>query len=229
MNEPVTCIIPVRNGAATIERAVTSAIAAGCDYVYIFDDASTDDTDHILYEMEKRYHHDSVHAFSLGQPVRAGVNFARNFLIEEVELGLIIPLDADDTLRNIKPFKQAYRPNTWVYGNYAEHDGDSIAEIKGASPGALPRKNITGVTFLFHKNDWLRAGGYNPDFAFAEDYAFQVALVNIGVHPQYVDVIGYDRYLHPNGNERTVRAGMYWTFYRDMARSRYPAAFKGTL
>lgn len=228
MNIPVTCIIPVRNGADTIERAVNSAIKAGCDYVYIFDDASTDGTDHLLYDMERHYRYDSVKAFALGQSVRSGVNFARNFLVEEAKEGFIIPLDADDTLRSIKPFKEAYKPGTWVYGNYAEHDGDTVTEIKGAAPGALPRKNITGVTFLFQKDDWYRAGGYNPDFAYAEDYAFQVALVNAGVRPVYVDAIGYDRYLHPTGNERTARAGIFWSFYRDLARSTYPQAFHGS-
>src|SRR4051812_6683675 len=54
MSHTVTCIIPVHNGAATIERAVESAFAAGCDYVLAYDDHSTDDTLHIMCELRAR-------------------------------------------------------------------------------------------------------------------------------------------------------------------------------
>lgn len=223
---PITCIIPCRNGAATIERAIASAVNAGCDNVFVYDDASTDDSPRIWRELFIDY--PDVEVFCISTAVRMGVNFARNFLVEEAPTGLIIPLDADDTLHDINPLREAWQPGVWVYGNYAEVDGDKVTEIKGAAPGALPRKNITGVTFLYHKDDWQRVGGYDPDFAYAEDYAFQCSLSNAGVQPRYVDTIVYDRYLHPNGNERTALAGVYWAFYQQMARRKYQTLFAGT-
>lgn len=226
-NLPVTCIIPCRNGSATIERAVKSAIDAGCDEIMVYDDSSTDDTFDVMLSLKKEYL--SLDISSSGSIyTHGGVNFARNFMISRVSHGLIIPLDADDELRDVESLRAAYEPGVWVYGNYAEHDGDKITEIKGAAPGALPRKNITGVTFLFHKDDWQRAGGYDPDFAYAEDYAFQCSLVNVGVRAKYVDTVVYDRYLHPTGNERTALAGVYWTFYQQMARRKYQTLFAGT-
>jgi len=222
----ITCIIPARNAAATIERAVASASYAGADAILVYDDASTDTTFDVLEDIWDKY--PNLDFYSAMGDVRAGVNFARNYLIEQCDMGLVIPLDADDTLRDLTPLRKAYEPGVWVYTDYAEHDGGSVNHIKGAPAGALPRKNITGVSFLFHKRDWQKVGGYDPDFAYAEDYAFQCALVNNGIRPKYIDVVGYDRYLHPKGNERTAKAQAYWTFFRDLARSKYPAAFAGS-
>ncbi len=224
--EPVTCIIPARNAEKTIERAIASAVAAGADTVFVYDDASTDHTFEVLEDIWDKY--PNMEFFSAMGDVRAGVNFARNYLIENADMGLIIPLDADDTLRELKPIREAYEAGYWVYGDYAEHDGLIINHIKGSASGTLPRKNITGVTSLFHKADWHRVGGFDPDFAYAEDYGFQCSLTNAGIRPKYVDYILYDRYLHPKGNERTALAGAYWDFYRNLARSKYPAAFAGS-
>lgn len=226
-NLSLTAVIPVRNGASTVANAAKSAFTAGCNEILLFDDASDDDTSLELYMLEKK-HHSMVRTFSISTHFRNGVNFARNFLIEQAQDGLIICLDADDTLRDITPLREAYEPNTFVYGDYMEYNGDSETIIKGIPAGSLARKNITGVTFIFHKSDWQRAGGYDPDFAYAEDYGFQCALVQAGVKPKYVDTLIYNRYLHPTGNERTAKAGVYWSFYRDMARNKYPAVFVGT-
>ena len=219
----VTCCIPCRNAVDTIERAITSAIEAGVDAVYVYDDASTDGSFERLSELIHVY---PVLSMCYGsRVVKAGVNFARNFLIENAMDGLIIPLDADDTLRPIAPLVTAWEPGTWVYGDNAEHDGGTVTNIRGAAVGALPRKNVTGVTFLFHRSDWLKVGGYDSDFAYAEDYAFQCALANAGVQGHYIDTVVYDRYIKPQGNERTALAGHYWDFYRNMARRKYPKVF----
>jgi glycosyltransferase involved in cell wall biosynthesis len=224
----VSCIIPVRNGADTIERAVKSAFEAGCINAYAFNDGSNDSTGQILKKIfNDLLRHDILQfiSYSNSGEYRCGVNYARNTLVEEVGGGLIIPLDADDELLDITPFIEAYQPDTWVYGDYIECDGKYETYIKGAPAGSLARKNITGVTFLYSVESWYKAGGYDPDFAYAEDYAFQCALVNAGVRPVYVPKPLYRRHLRPEGNERTVLAGHYWNFYAQMARAKYPAVF----
>lgn len=226
--DDVSCIIPVRNGATTIERAIESAFNAGCLNCYAYDDGSSDSTESILQRLFHKYLDQDVWQFIPyhGSPeYRSGVNHARNTLVEEVSGGLIIPLDADDELLDISPFIEAYEPDTWVYGDYIECDGKYETYIKGAPAGSLARKNITGVTFLYSVESWYKAGGYDPDFAYAEDYAFQCALVNAGVRPVYVPKPLYRRHLRPEGNERTVLAGHYWNFYAQMARAKYPAVF----
>lgn len=220
---PVTAIIPCHNSSKTIERAVTSAYLAGCDTILCYDDASADNTVDVLIELCAEY--SNVDFFRACGDVRAGVNFARNFLIEQAPDGLIIPLDSDDSLRDVETLRNAYADGFWVYGDYVEHYGTDTTYVKGSPAGALPRKEITGVTFLFNREDWQRVGGYDYDFAYAEDFAFQCALVNAGVQPLYVDTIVYDRYIKPEGNERTVLAGEYWSFYRTMARRKYQNVF----
>lgn len=225
-NDIITCIIPARNAAATIERAVASASAAGADHIYVYDDASTDATFEVLEEIWDKY--PRMEFYSAMGDVKAGVNFARNYLIENADMGLIIPLDADDRLRDLAPLRAAYEPGTWVYTDHAERERDIITPMKASPAGSLARKNITGVSFLFHKKDWQKVGGYDPDFAYAEDYGFQCALVNAGIRPKHIDYIGYERFVHPHGNERTALAGAYWDFYRQLARKKYPAAFSGS-
>lgn len=225
MNEPVTVIIPAYNAATTLRHAVKSALGAGANEVLLFDDASTDETQDACLDLQFAYM-GSFYFMDCG--FHAGIVFARNFLIKQAKPGLIIPLDADDTLRDITPLLAAYEPGTWVYGNYAEHDGQIVNTIQAPPPGTLARKNVCNATMLFHKQDWERAGGYDVDFAYAEDWAFQCALVNAGVQAKQVDAVVFDRYIHPNGNERTAKATAYWSFYRDMARSKYPAVFAGT-
>lgn len=222
----VTCIIPVHNGQKTIKAAVDSALANPLiSQVLVFNDSSTDSTDDILFGYELAFPDGKVSILTLGLPFPSGVNTARNFLINEAKDGLIIPLDADDTLRDIRPFVEAYEPNTFIYGDYYIEDVTQTPYMFfGAPVGTLSRKNITGISMLFHRNDWIKAGGYNPDFAYAEDWAFQCALVNAGVQGKHVSetLITCKR---DSSNYRTFWAGQYWSFYREMAHRLYAAPF----
>jgi len=158
----------------------------------------------------------------------AGVNYARNCLIDSAIDGLIIPLDCDDTLNDITSLRNAWQPGMWVYGNHIEVQDGNETLVKGVPAGSLSRKNITGVTFLFHRDDWQRVGGYDSDFAYAEDYAFQCALTNAGVQPVYVDTTVYSRYMRQEGNERSMLAQEYWAFYHTVARRKYKNVFANT-
>lgn len=46
----IACIIPVRNMASTVGRAIDSAIIAGCNDIVVVDDCSTDNTPSVLKE-----------------------------------------------------------------------------------------------------------------------------------------------------------------------------------
>lgn len=222
----VTCCIPVHNGASTIERAVKSAIDAGCDKVLVYDDASTDNTIEVALKAEVDARIEVRGAWPL--QTHYGVNYSRNFLVECSYDGLIICLDADDTLNDITPLLNAWTEGTWVYGNHAEVINEAAkAIVKGSPPGSLSRKELTGITFMFHKSDWLKCGGFNPNYAFAEDYAMQCNLTHHNVMPKYVDTVVYNRYLKAEGNERSALAGEYWNFYHTMCRRDYPSVFTG--
>lgn len=228
MTFPVSCIIPARNAATTLERAVRSAYKAGCEQVMICDDASTDNTSEVIKRLYDEYGTQRMRWF-INHGVRKGAGESRNWMIssEWTNNHLIICLDADDTLHDITPLVEAWQPGTWVYGNQRviQEDLNNPTLYHGAPMGMLSRKEVTGVTFLFHKDDWLKVGGFDPDFAYAEDYAFQVALQANGVQGVYVDTLVYERYLKPEGNERTAKAGQYWNFYHQMAMQKWPSLF----
>lgn len=224
--EIVTCCIPCHNGVSTIERAVKSAIEAGVDFVLVYDDASTDGTKETLEHLSKQYV--ELEFYSTLYMVRAGVNYARNYLCEIADHGLIISLDCDDTLNDIAPLVEAWEKGTWVYGKHDEIIDDKlIGTVKASPPGSLARKELTGITFMMHRDDWKKVGGFDPDFGYCEDYGMQCNLASHGVQPKYVDTVVYNRYVKPEGNERSVLAGLYWSFYRDMARRKYGNVFAG--
>lgn len=225
MTLPVVCIIPAHNAAKTLERAVKSAYDAGCNQVIVGDDASSDTTMDVIKNLYEYYDLRGMD-YHINYEVRFGATVMRNILISDLVNPdtLIICLDADDTLHDISPLVQAWQPSTWVYGNHrVMSEGQTV--YHGSPVGMLSRKEVTGITFLFHRIDWLIAGGFDPDFAYAEDWAFQLALEANGVQGVYVDTVVYERYLKPEGNERTTLAGEYWQFYRNMAMRKWPSLF----
>lgn len=224
MTEPVSAIIPCYNSADTIERAINSAAWAGCDRILVYDDGSTDCTLDHLEKLGKLYPTLEVYA-DLSLYMHRGVNYARNLLCEKAKGGLIIPLDSDDELINISHLREAWQPETWVYGDYQMINSHQSLFIKGCPAGMLSRKELTGITFLFHFDDWKRVGGYDSDFAYIEDYGLQCALTHAGIKPTYIDKLVYNRYIKASGNERSVLAREYWPFYRDIARRKYPNLF----
>ena len=228
----MTCCIPARNCASTLEHAVQSAYDAGCERVMVLNDGSTDETQKVIERIyHEQYGSDWRITIFNSWGIRYGASVARNYMINcPLTSELVICLDADDTLWDITALREAWKPNTWCYGNHNElNQGDDFGKrVLGVAAGSLPRKNITGISFLFSKKDWQRVGGFDSDFAFAEDFAFQCALTNSGVKPVYVDTTVYSRYMRPEGNERSVLAGEYWQFYKAMARRKYPSVFAGT-
>lgn len=228
----VSVIIPCRNQASTLERAVKSAFAVGADEVLVFDDASTDNSNIIAREIECKYR-DSAHNFVLlnTYAVRMGVSHARNDLIIAAHNDWIIPLDADDellpsdTLIHSGGLRLAWDVDTdFYYGGWIEHYTDGHEETFKAPPAAmLNRKPLCHATMMFSKQQWQTAGGYDSDFFFGEDYAFQCALVNVGFKPSQQYFPMYKRYV--SNNPRTNKAMKYWPIIQEMAKEKYPAVF----
>ena len=204
MKVPISVIIPCFRQEQWLDRAVESA-QAQTDSVNIYPDGK--------------------------DPFRAGVCYARNFLTIYARHDLIFPLDADDRLYPgaLERLYAAWQPGTWVYGRYTEIDENEqvIREMDAPPPGMIGRKNLTYSSFLFHRDDWKRVGGYDPLFEFGdEDYAFQVALTDAGVRP--VRLAGaplYKRMIHERGS-RTERAIRYFPMVRDLLKEKYPATMR---
>lgn len=222
--KPLKCsvIIPVHNGAATIKRAIQSAARCeGVDDVLVYDDASTDRTFDIVDDLFAHTPH--LEYFSVSD-FRQGVVFARNYLVEQADYGLIIPLDADDELITIKPFLDAYKDGTWLYGGWVELDENPALEGKkynAPAPGMLKVRPLCYATMCFHKKDFEKIGGYHPDFNLgAEDYALQVALTSAGITPVRVNETIHYRYT--DANNRTPDAVNHWQLLHERALNKYP-------
>lgn len=204
MTLPISVVIPCYKQEQWIAKAIISAHDADVHDVQVYYDQDT--------------------------PFRVGVCYARNKLIAEAESDLILCLDADDRLYPdaLQRLYSAWQPGTWVYGDaYTEIDENEavIREMQNPPPQMIFRKNLTFSTFLFHRDDWRRVGGFNPDFEpLEEDYAYQCALVDAGIKAVRVDnCLLYRRMIH--SNSRTAKAMRYWNVTLEMCREKYPGAF----
>lgn len=219
MSVPVSVIIPCYQQDQWVEAAVASAEDQALETIVVIDGSnrsSLDLGDHII-------------AMSVGDDFRKGVCYARNLGVSYC-LDFVVPLDADDALYPdaLERLYAAWYPGTWLYGNYTEvdEDGNVIREVEAPPPGMLRQKNLSYATILFHKGDWHKAGGYDPDFEIgAEDYAFQVALTAAGIRP--VKLGGapiYKRMIHPTS--RTSQAIEYFPLLYDLIRRKWPSVFR---
>jgi glycosyltransferase involved in cell wall biosynthesis len=227
----VTVIIPCHNQANTLRRAVESALDA--DEIVVFADPTSNGyiekaTDHIRncrlswagvhignYEYDEIYSDD----------IALGVVAARNLAIEHADYSnsLIIPLDADDYFLpdGVNRLRDAWQPNSFVYGGWRN---DDLEIFPARQPKRINQQNLCQATMLFHRDDWLAVGGYDPDFNIGwEDYGFQCALVNAGVEPIRID---YPIHHYSSGGKRSANALKYKDFLIKLMVDKYPAVFE---
>lgn len=207
---PVSVVIPAFNAEKTLERAVKSALDAGAREVVVVDDGSTDRTP----EIREAFVYTSVTWIT--NPFRCGTIYSRNRAIHEAGFNLIVPLDADDQMIDLGALVEAYEPGRWVYGGWREDDH----EIEPPPPGALHRKELGWVTMLFHKDDWRRVGGYDPDFSIGNEiWAFQCALTCAGVMPKRIPNVVFERNTDAS---RTQRARAWTHVIKALVKDKYP-------
>lgn len=156
--------------------------------------------------------------------IHAGVCHARNLGVFRVKHDLIVPLDADDELMpdGLQALVDAWQPGTLVYGGWIEGD-----EYKSpAPPEMLNRKNVAHATWLFHKDDWRRVGGYDPDMNIGgEDWQFMIALVEAGVKPIRIDAPIYKRAIREGSRTEVARRRI--GMIKQLLREKHPGFFNG--
>lgn len=215
---PISVVIPARNMAATVGKAIKSALMAGAADVVVVDDASSDDT---FSQAVSACSGGLVRVIQSGK-VRAGVCVARNMGIELAREKLIVPLDADDTLLpdSLEYLYSRYVPRALVYGGWIENG----VTREAPPPEMLNRKNIAHATWLFEKAAWRAVGGYDPLFELgAEDWALMVDLVVSGIKPVHLEGAVYNRAV--NVGTRTDSARGHINCIRNLLEARHPEFF----
>lgn len=221
---PISVIIPCYNQGEQLEQSVQSALDAKADQIIIFSDGSPDRTESIARKLAREH----MRVIDFANPIRLGVCACRNYGIYASANSLLFMLDADDRLlpNGLERLYAAWQPGMWVYSGWQEIDENEaiLGDYEAPPPAMLNRKNLCYASFLFHKDDWRKVGGFDPDFEIGcEDYAFQCALTAAGVKPVRIEGQVYQRMIHQGG--RTERAKQLFPVLQGLIKAKYPGVF----
>ena len=229
MAHPSTSVIvPVRNGAAFVGEAVTSALAQldGFDEIIVVDDASTDDTRAVIADLGDL----RVRLASCGG---LGVSAARNVGISAAKGEFIAFLDHDDlwpasrhevmsgALRG-KPDIDAAFGRMRIQFEVGALYNDRMAAMDGKHVG------VASVgTGLFRRRIIERVDGFDEDLHFGEDVDFYLRLAEAGMQVELCDIDGliYRRHASNSSNDLlSMERGMGDVLRRRIDRTRKRAA-----
>lgn len=225
----ISVVIPTFNMAATLPRAIESALPQA-DEVLVVDDGSTDDTRENLIGLK----HPRLRVFNSVR--NQGVCSSRNFAIITSDCDWFVPLDADDALApHVLPvLRAAVDARTFAYGDWLEEGvdirGGPLQLHKQASEiGMLNRKNVAKATFLFSRSQWETVGGYDTDFeeTGGEDWAFMMALVEAGFRGVHVPIPVY--HYEPSKDGRAAKVKQHEAQVLAMLRQKYPGVMNAQL
>lgn len=204
--DSITVAIVARNAAATIARAIDSALKAGATHILLVDDASDDDTISV--------------ARAAGGPAlqlvrneaHKTVGHVRALALEQIKTPYGVWLDADDALgenhleRVMVPFTSTGAD--LVYSSASLLDGKTGAEIKQVDvpafmtlPGRMLRsfeRNWLPTLTCAFRTEAAQAIGFETSFECAEDYDFLLRAVAEG-HSVAINTEPSYQYFHYAG------------------------------
>lgn len=185
----ISAVIPVRNRAAIIGRAVHSALGQTRppEEVIVVDDGSTDGTPDAVAAIAAA--HPRVRLVAL--PQRLGAPRARNRGVAEATGALIAFLDSDDTWRPAKIARQlalleanpaaaaAFTGIRYHYRNRRPHEDIPPPRI---TPEQLFAANILGTcsSALVRRAAFDLAGGFEPELTSCQDWDLWLRLSDHG-------------------------------------------------
>ena len=213
-----TIVIPARNAASTIERAIKSALMQGDYALLLVDDFSEDDT------VERAVGVAGARLNVVRPHAHRTLGFARQTALDVVRTRFLIWLDADDELlpgRVNRLVDALEREKTDIAADGAEiFDGlsgrfQSVSSIPSFMRRAQPpvrefeRNYLPGdgvVAFRTEKLKWL---GYDP--ALHADIDVILRAVAAGYHFSLLEETGYRIYTYPASLSRCLgeQRGMY--------------------
>ena len=183
----VTVIVPVYNYADYVPEALQSVAAQRLEKIdlVVVDDRSTDDSVQVVQDWiganRKRFNRIVL----LRQGENSGLGFARNAGFAAAETPFVLPLDADNRLREncCEQLLAALAPSRAAYAYPAVRQFGDKTELFGGepySPLRLKRGNVIDAMALVRKSAWAAAGGYDHVRYGWEDYDFWCRLAELG-------------------------------------------------
>ncbi len=212
MNPPLTILIPARNAAATIGRAVASAAGEPGARVLLLDHGSRDGTPQLARRACPRLEVLSLPAsLTLGAVRQAG--------LEAIGTRFGVWLDADDELvpgrcrRLVEQLERA--PADLAFDEIELHDGTGGAFLRRlVIPPFLressdlvrcfERNYLPGVGVPAFRTDFARRVGYDLAMHGAEDYDFLLRAVMAGARIALVREALYRQYAYPSSLSRDL-------------------------
>ena len=208
----VSVIIPIYNSEKYLSETLTSILSSDYDdfEVICVDDGSKDASIAIAKEYASKDNRVKVYS-----QANAGACVARNHAISLASGEFILPIDSDDKISStyisnaVKIFLTD--PDVKVVIPRAEYFGDRTGEwkLKKYSLSLLARKNMIPACAMYRKSDWLRVGGYCPDFKTREDWAFWIALLKDGGKVVYLPNVEFYYRIRPTSKRVVNRRFKY--------------------
>ena len=209
---PVTIVIVARNAAATIGRAVRSALAEAPARVLLVDDYSSDDTGALARAA-------GGERIDIVRPIEhRTLGFARQTGISAVQTPYGVWLDADDELlpgRVARLTGALTAANASIAADGAEFVDEATGTTASAPIPALLRHGAAAVR-LFERNYLPGPGviavetgaaksiGYDPSLHGAEDIDFLLRSIAAGRRCGFIDTIGYRCHISPASHSRDL-------------------------
>lgn len=186
-SEPISLLLPVRNGAMTVGLALED-LAAGLDpndEILVVDDGSEDETSQVLSRWSQR-----DQRIRILRTVGIGLVGALNLGIREARHGWIARADSDDRYprdRLLGQRKAFHDDVVLVTGDYrlvsASADTTLIACALGhpfVAAGLIHPQRIPHPGVTYRRDAVLDVGGYRREDFPAEDLALWMRLCNVG-------------------------------------------------
>ncbi|MBI2565660.1 MAG: glycosyltransferase family 2 protein [Candidatus Schekmanbacteria bacterium] len=208
-----TIVIVARNAAATIARAVRSALAQRPASILVVDDQSSDGTAVCARDAGG----DAVSCAVVPQHV--GLGHARRFALRHVTSPFLAWLDADDELlegrieRLVAELSE--RGCDLMFDAAALHDGATGVLVRNLPVPAFmlepdgplrlfERNYLPGLAWPVVRTDLARRVGYDPCLATADDIDFALRALRAGARVGVSAAIGYRQYALANSLSRDL-------------------------
>ena len=173
----VSIVLPTYNGSRYLARSLVSCLCQSYSEIEVIavNDGSTDDTLSILLKFAEKDSRLRVINLTknvgLPRALNAGFEHARGeFLTWTSDDNYY----AENAIEEMVKFLEAHPEIDFVYTDYIIVDEEDrvLGYRRVSEPESIIFQNIVGPCFLYRRRVYERLGGYDPNYALAEDYEY---------------------------------------------------------